>query len=321
VNTTNHEKIEEITKTLTTLHPMGVIEARIFGVEYKGVISGYYDSEHHGKLATDVLGYDGKAEGVYLTLNPVDPSLLGRGENTLIEKAKNATTDSYVVKRTLLLIDLDPVRASGISSSDEEKKIAKVVIEGIYKKLKSRGFPEPIVADSGNGFHLLYDIALENNPEITKLIERFLITIDLMFSTKEVKIDLKVFNPARITKLYGTKACKGEDIKDRPHRYSKILYVPEKRTILTRDKLEEIAKLAPSPEHNQYNHGQKIDIEKKIQEYGLSVWRSNPYQGGTLYKLSECPFDESHKNGNAYIIQFANGAVAFGCFHIRYLAS
>jgi len=189
----------------------------------------------------------------------------------------------------------------------------------IFKGLKKRGFPEPIVADSGNGFHLLYDIALENNPENTKLIEHFLLGLDLMFSTEEVKVDLKVYNASRIIKVPGTKACKGEDTKDRPHRYSKILYDPKKRTIVPKDKLEEIAKLAPTPEQNQYqgnySNDKTIDIEKKIKEYGLSIWRSNPYQGGTLYKLTSCPFDENHKNGDACLIQFANGAVVFVCLH------
>ena len=321
----NHEpKIQEIVKTLEILHPPEqnhVVEVRILGVPYKSPISGYYDANSYEKLAKDVMEYDGKAESIYVTLNPVDPALLGRANNRLIEKAKATTSDHNVIKRTLLLIDVDPERPSGISSSDEEKNKTKVVVEKIYKDLKSRRLPEATVADSGNGYHLLYDIELNNNNETTKLIERFLIAVDLMFSTEDVKIDLKVFNPARITKLYGTKACKGDpDTKDRPYRYSKIRYTPEERTTVTREKLEEIAKLAPEPEQNQYqsnhyDHGQKIDIEKKIQEYGLSVWRNIPYQGGTLYKLSECPFDQNHKNGNAYIIQFANGAVAFGCFH------
>jgi len=211
----NHEqKIEEIKKNIEILHPPNknhVIEVRIFGVDFKGTISGYYDSDHIEKLAKDVLEYDGKAESIYVTLNPVDPALLGRADNKLKEKAKTTTSDNNIVKRTLLLIDIDPDRPSGISSSDEEKKKTKVVVEKIYKDLKSRGLPEPIVADSANGFHLLYDINLENTPEVTKLIERFLIAIDLMFSTEKVKIDLKVFNAARITKLYGTKARKGED--------------------------------------------------------------------------------------------------------------
>jgi len=210
----NKHKIQEIKNTLEILHPPEqnhVIEIRILGVPYKSPISGYYDANNYEKLAKDVLEYDGKAESIYATLNPVDPALLGRADNKLVEKAKVTTSDNNVIKRTLLLIDIDPERPSGISSSDEEKKKAKAVAEKVINTLSSKGYSRPIVCDSSNGYHLIYDIALENNPEITKLIERFLIAIDLMFSTQEVKIDLKVFNPARITKLYGSKSRKGEE--------------------------------------------------------------------------------------------------------------
>jgi len=320
----NKEQIlSEIKKGVEALHPPEqnhVVEVRMFGVEYKGTISGYYDSDHIDKLAKDVYQYDGKAESIYMTLNPVDPALLGRANNKLKEKAKATTSDNHIVKRTLLLIDIDPERPSGISSSDEEKKKAKVVVDKIYKDLKSKGLPKPIAADSGNGYHLLYDIDLENTPESTKLIERFLIAVDLMFSTEDVKTDLKVFNAARITKFYGTKARKGEDTKTRPHRYSKILYVPEKRNIVSKEKLEEIARLAPTPpqneyQNNNYSNGQTIDIEQKLKQYGLAVYNQRPWRDGTLYKLTECPFDESHKNGDACLIQFASGAVTFSCFH------
>ena len=317
------QKMQEIKKNIEILHPPDqnhVVEVRMFGVEYKSTISGYYDSDHIDKLAKDVLEYDGKAESIYITLNPVDPALLGRANNKLKEKAKAATSDNHIVKRTLLLIDIDPERPSGISSSDEEKKKAKVVVDKIYKDLKSKGLPKPIAADSGNGYHLLYDIDLENTPESTKLIERVLIAVDLMFSTEDVKTDLKVFNAARITKFYGTKARKGEDTKDRPHRYSKILYVPEKRNIVSKEKLEEIARLAPTPpqneyQNNNYSNGQTIDIEQKLKQYGLAVYNQRPWRDGTLYKLTECPFDENHKNGDACLIQFASGAVTFSCFH------
>ena len=42
-----------------------------------------------------------------------------------------------------------------------------------------------------------------------------------------VKVDLKVHNAARITKLYGTMARKGHDTTDRPHRRSELVYVPD----------------------------------------------------------------------------------------------
>jgi len=245
-----NNKIQEIKRTLQILHPYlqdHVVEVRILGVPYKGIISGYYDTNSTEKLAVDVLKYDGKAESIYITLNPADPSLLGRVHNKLKENAKATTSDNDILKRNLLLIDVDVVKPSGISSSNEEKIKAFELSRQINKELISRGFPEPIGADSGNGIHLLYDIDLKNSSENTKLIEQFLLALDLKFSTEDVKIDTTVSNAGRITKLYGTKVCKGEDTDDRPRRYSKILAVPEYRTIVPKEKIEEIAKLAPTP--------------------------------------------------------------------------
>jgi len=88
------------------------------------------------------------------------------------------------------------------------------------------GWPTPIVADSGNGFHQLYRVDL---PADDDRIKRCLHALDLRFSDVAVKIDTAVFNPSRIVKLYGTKTMKGDDCPalGRPHRMSRLLHVPD----------------------------------------------------------------------------------------------
>ncbi|MCH8014557.1 MAG: hypothetical protein IH823_07255, partial [Candidatus Dadabacteria bacterium] len=68
---------------------------------------------YHEVGEVDVLKYDGKAESIYITVNPADPSLLSRVHNKLKEYAKVTTSDKDIIKRNLLLIDVDPVRPSG----------------------------------------------------------------------------------------------------------------------------------------------------------------------------------------------------------------
>ena len=67
---------------------------------------------------------------------------------------------STLCERRWLLIDVDPERPSGISATDAEKAAAQKKAREIYRFLKERGWPEPVVADSGNGYHLLYRIDL-----------------------------------------------------------------------------------------------------------------------------------------------------------------
>jgi hypothetical protein len=162
------------------------------------------------------------AEGVYVTLNPVNPALLSRRANRLdYAKSGSTTGDQHITSRCWFYIDLDPGRASGVSATEEEKALAYVRARDVYIFLRERGWPTSIIADSGNGYHLLYPIDLPAKDE--GLIERVLAALAARFDDDNVKIDQAVGNPARICKLYGTLAAKGDDTPERPHRLSKIL--------------------------------------------------------------------------------------------------
>ena len=60
------------------------------------------------------------ATGIYITQNPVDPDLLARANNRLQRKPKHTTTDADIIRLAHLTLDFDPVRKSGISSTDAE---------------------------------------------------------------------------------------------------------------------------------------------------------------------------------------------------------
>jgi hypothetical protein len=92
-----------------------------------------------------------------------------------------------------------------------------------YKYLAAQGWSTPIIADSGNGYHLLYPIDLPNDDASRKLIERTLKALDGLFGDESVDFDVKNFNAARIWKLYGTLARKGDPVPERPHRVARML--------------------------------------------------------------------------------------------------
>ncbi len=95
-----------------------VTELRALNVGGQGTVSGYFDD--HEKLAHAAAVYSGKASGIYFTLNPVNPDLLARAVNCCKKYAKNTTKDADIVRRRWLLVDLDPKRPAGISSTDAE---------------------------------------------------------------------------------------------------------------------------------------------------------------------------------------------------------
>lgn len=186
--------------------------------------SGYFDDPD--KLA-EALKAIKTAKGIYFVPNPIEPALLARAANRLRKTPKGeSTADTNITRRRWLLVDCDAQRPSGISSTDAEHTAASERAREIFVWLRERGWSDPIAADSGNGAHLLYAIDLPASDG--GIVQRCLQALAAQFDDDTVKVDQKVFNPARIWKLYGTLACKGDNTPDRPHRMARILSKPER---------------------------------------------------------------------------------------------
>lgn len=294
-----------------------VVELRalgVRGVRGTGVVSGYFDEVE--KFVAAAASLDGRAEGVYATLNPVRPELLARANNRLVEGPRRTTSDDEIVGRRHLLVDADASRPAGISASAEEQEAAIVVAREVVAHLASVGFPAPIAADSGNGAHALYRIDVPADDD--GLVQRVLDALAFRFNTARVKIDTAVANPARICKLYGTVACKGDATPERPHRRSAILLVPEPLLVVPREALEAVAAQAPDPKAGadaKAGHDGAFDVDGFLARHGIAVRRRGPWRDGLRWILEVCPFNPAHADGAAYVVQFSSGAVAAGCRH------
>ncbi|MBT5608563.1 MAG: hypothetical protein HOJ57_21685, partial [Lentisphaerae bacterium] len=156
------DNADNITAALRLLfRPGDVFEIRVLDAERAGfrrphVESGYFDYEHIDDVP-QTLAEITTAMGVYVTMNPVNPALLARSANRLKTARRNETTsDTDIVCRRWLLIDIDPARPAGISATDAEKGLAFEKAMEVSEGLASMGWPEPVVVDSGNGYYLLY---------------------------------------------------------------------------------------------------------------------------------------------------------------------
>ena len=98
------------------------------------------------------------------------------------------------------------------------------MILAVRDHLANAGWPEPVLATSGNGFHLLYRVDLPAADG--GVVERVLKALAVRFNTDTARVDTKVANPARICKVPGTVARKGDATPARPHRRSRLLEVP-----------------------------------------------------------------------------------------------
>lgn len=295
--------------------PDDVIELRAFPKGRKRTDAGYFDRQHWPELAEHAARLSTSGAAVYVTLNPVDPQLLSRYSNRIEAYATSTTTDKQATRRRWLLIDLDPVRPSGTSATDGQLAAARDRARAVYKHLAGIGWPEPVVAESGNGYHLLYAIDLPNDDDATALVKAVLVALAGQFDDAQIKVDQSVFNAARIVKLYGTVANKGDHTAAAPWRLSKLVQTPA-REVVTLAQLRALiptattstAAAAPMRQPGAFN------LEDFLARHGMA-YTCDRHDGSERFKLAVCPFNAEHVNGEAAIFRRASGALGFKCQH------
>ena len=314
----------EITHALHLWFQAGdVFEVRVLdavSADYRRehIESGYFDYEHISAVP-EALKRLLSFRGVYVTVNPVNPDLLARAVNRLRPAGRNPTTaDTDIVRRRWLLIDCDPRRASGVSSSNAEHESALAKAREIRDGLSSLGWADPIMTDSGNGAQLMYRIDLPADDG--ELVRRVIGEI-AKASSEQVAIDTSVHNPARIWRLPGTMNCKGDSIPERPHRMARILDEPQDIVSVSREQMQDIVSYQSEdtqtdvPDDEWKHTMPAFDLDSWIAQYCPELGSPQPWKGGRKWIFPVCPFNEAHTNKSAVLIQEPSGAVAFKCHH------
>lgn len=280
--------------------------------------SGYFDYEHISAVP-EALKRLLSFRGVYVTVNPVNPDLLARAVNRLRPAGRNPTTaDTDIVRRRWLLIDCDPKRSSGVSSTKAEHESALAKAREIRDGLSSLGWPDPIMTDSGNGAQLMYRIDLPADDG--ELVRRVIGEI-AKASSEQVAIDTSVHNPARIWRLPGTMNCKGDSIPERPHRMARILEEPQDIVSVSLKQMQDIVSYqnkdpqTDGPDDEWKHTMPAFDLDSWIAQYCPELGSPQPWKGGRKWIFPVCPFNEAHTNKSAVLIQEPSGAVAFKCHH------
>jgi hypothetical protein len=302
--------------------PGDVVELRVPGhPRANATTSGYFDDFE--QLADEIDGLDGQAPGLYITLNRVNPAVLARSPNRITEWAKTTTSDTDVTRRRWLLVDLDPVRPAGVSSTDAEHQAAVECAGAVADWLVEQGWPEPVGVNSGNGAHLLYRVDLPADDG--GLVRRCLEALAARFDAAAAKVDQTVHNPARIVKLPGTLACKGYATDDRPHRRSRLLHVPDPVVTADVQLLEALAARVEGPKpgatHEANGHtgnghagGSRLDVARWLTDRGVAyrVKEGDARDPRVKFRIV-CPFDPGHTD--AAVMQAPDGKLSAKCFH------
>ena len=99
----------ELRKAIAQLHPNGeLFEVRI------------------------IDNMDLRGTNVYITLNSLNDALYSRQQADRFLQAKTTTSDKEVDGYDWLFLDFDPVRLSGISSTDEELKLSMDLAQTVH---------------------------------------------------------------------------------------------------------------------------------------------------------------------------------------------
>lgn len=292
-----------------------LVEVRIVDNAYKRTYSGYFTDVN--TLLNEIRKYDNC--NIYFTLNAINPACYDREQHDrIVTKPKSTTSDNDIVGRDWILIDIDTKKPSDTNSTDEEKEMAKEVVNNVFKFLRDEGFEKPVVCDSGNGFHLLYKIAMKNSNENTTICKEFLQVLDMLFSNPNVEIDCTTHNASRVCKLYGTFSRKGSNTKKRPQRESKILRIPDEVKITPNEYFAKVAAMLPKPEQpskSNYYSNEKFDLEAFLNKHHIAVRNIVRTSSFTKYILDECPFNSSHRAPDSAIFEMSNGGLGFKCLH------
>ena len=332
------QSVEQFLTSLRHIEAGGCTEIRIFPKdrylvqngrrEYVGnTVAGYYID--YAKASHDIAPFDGKGN-IYATLNPCDPKLMRRAHNKLAFNVKATASDKDIISICWFPFDTDPVRPTNTPSSSEELVAALERRDQIRSEVfEPRGIPV-ICAMSGNGGHGLIRLpGYLNDDETQTKIKQLLDWLKETYSDDTVSVDSSIANPARIWKVYGTLACKGDNTPDAPYRRA-FVDLPN-APFEPFDLLDIINQIVPAnsgsgdaPAKNNQSRPRPmkngtgtypvLDVEKYLSHYGCS-FRTKQKGDRTLYILNECPFNPNHNRGEVCITQETDGKLGFKCHH------
>lgn len=214
--------VEEIRKEIATKAP-GIYELRILMTDfYSTKLSAYFHSSNPDPVIRQMLAWRYPPNcciNFYLTVNPVKEYCEAREQYYSLRKCRIMTQNEDVDRLTWFALDVDPEHPAGTSATLEEKHRAFLQAKEVYAYMAGMGFTDPMIVDSGNGYHLKYKIDFPNTDEAQGMLEALNTSLCDQFSM----VDRSVKNAGRILKLPGTIAMKGRHTADRSYRPARIL--------------------------------------------------------------------------------------------------
>jgi hypothetical protein len=276
------------------------LELRVLG-HRDGTLSGVFATPEELAAAAAEINGDGD---IYVTPNPItlEPRtvrVIGNGEGA---------GNEHVSRIRWFLVDVDVYNDDGATAM------------AVAAWLKSMGFPDPLMQDSGNGHQLWYRYDGPNTKAEATLRQRALGVLAERFPG----IDISCSNAARIMRYAGTMNLNRKKRGDGKPKPSRLLSpTGAVLEVLSRERLEALAAMAPAEAAPMTpDQGVRADLEpivEKLAELGIELRNPHPARGnlGTIHDLTKCPFyPNGSPNGvhsGAALWEWADGHIGFRC--------
>lgn len=258
---------------------------------------------------------------LYSSINKFHP----RHVTNQISQRKGMVGNNDVVEIRRIFFDFDAVREKGMAATNSQLEDAKARCRDFNRDMKGRGWPSPAIGMSGNGAHLMYRCKLR--PEAEKYLKRLYRILSERYSDPLVIFDQCVFNPGRITRLYGSINRKGIASEHLPHRQSEIEVPSSYECVSSMDVWKFIqaqgADVKPSRPPPTGRIGQRVSAQGAGDYQTLDIvgWSKavgiyvSPDSLGRHHVI--CPWKHEHSDQHAAAMIFENlgSYPGFNCFH------
>lgn len=337
-----HVELRIVTPLLDTNNKVKTNDGKTYKKwDIGGSLIGFYDLDHLNEMSQEIVNWDGHAEGIYSTINDIDPKYLQIKANELMLKPGDGkgTQNNGVISFNTLFIDIDVEKPQKAAATKEQVDALLPVQEHI-KTVLDKICPYYAKGMSGNGYNFYIPlVSHEVTDEVNEQRQEILNRINQYYQPEYgqiLKIDSNVFNSGRITRLSGTMNKKGrEDL----HRECAV-YVPKKihrynwnevyeqlcdvyPEVVTeqkqsKNKSKETNKEQTNGGNNKQSSKDLTDqikwLDEQLKEKATVIDGPNNSKH-RLYDtewIIECPFDSSHDNVKIYTGSTGHG---WHCFH------
>ena len=270
----------------------------------------------------EALDRDPNVTNIYVNLQQLKPG---------------STTDKRqdVAQYTHFLVDIDrrnkKVAGARVNASEEERDSLRKAADEVSQWVSGILEAYPRVADSGNGFHLCWDLQPSSYGPITPdeenqtIYKECLLAIGQRFDSELVEIDPSLSEPEQIIRLWGTHNRRDPETPGRPHRQSHLLENARGKVWISQ--LEVLACEYDAPSRTESAaHGDAPPLHEDFDEtdwwdhYGEVFTQDGERDGWQVTSICPATYEGADAPGHRHTgstltgVRFDRGTAEFHCF-------